>query len=67
MAEKFRQEKVGLKSLFIQFGYTPTPSDRISTMSKHKLENIKGCDWLTEVSITVRRCRKTSVTRDRQV
>ncbi len=58
-------EKARLKQLFSQYGYTPTPSDRIATMSKQKLENVKGCDWLTEISITVRRCRKTSVPRDR--
>ena len=59
MADRLRHEK---KKLFTQqFGYTPAPS----TISKHKLENVRGCDWLTEISITVRRCKKTGVTRDR--
>ena len=62
LGEKTRQEKLGMKQLFTQqFGYTPTPS----TLSKHKLEHVRGCDWLTEISITVRRCRKTTLPRDR--
>lgn len=52
------KEKAGLKCL-LSAG---------SSGSKPKLENIKGCDWLQEVSITVRRCKrnkKTTMPRDR--
>ncbi|ELT93547.1 hypothetical protein CAPTEDRAFT_223860 [Capitella teleta] len=33
--------------------------------SKQKLENIKGCDWLQEISVTIRRSSKSSVPQDR--
>ncbi len=58
-------ERARLKQLFSQFGYTPSSSDRVGSMSKQKLENVWGCDWLMEISVTVRRCKKTSVHRDR--
>lgn len=35
--------------------------------SKQKLENIKGCDWLQEISVTIRRSSKSSVLQDRYV
>jgi baculoviral IAP repeat-containing protein 6 len=33
--------------------------------SKQKLENIRGCDWIQEISITVRRSAKSSIPQDR--
>ena len=33
--------------------------------SKQKLESIRGCDWLQEISVTVRKNTKTNIPRDR--
>jgi baculoviral IAP repeat-containing protein 6 len=36
-----------------------------SAFNKQKLENLKGCDWLQEVSITIRKCKKSHVPKER--
>ncbi|KAH3853370.1 hypothetical protein DPMN_095892 [Dreissena polymorpha] len=33
--------------------------------SSTRLENLRGCDWLSEISITIRKTRKTSLHRER--
>ena len=32
---------------------------------KQKLDDVKGCDWINEISVTIRKSRKTSIPRDR--
>ena len=47
-------------------GFIQTATERLSnSASKQKLENVKGCDWIQEISITVRKSKKTSVPKDR--
>ncbi|KAL4237916.1 Baculoviral IAP repeat-containing protein 6 [Mactra antiquata] len=46
-----------LKALFENYNST--------SGSKNKMENLKGCDWLTEISITIRKTKKTNVPRER--
>lgn len=38
-----------------------------SAAGKNKMENLKGCDWLTEISITIRKTKKTNIPRERYV
>lgn len=41
-------------------------TERLSaSASKQKAENLKGCDWLQEVSVTVRTFRRSFLPRDR--
>ena len=49
------KEKPGLKSLL----------SGTSGVSKQKLDSVKGCDWLQEISVTVRRSKRTAIPRDR--
>ena len=47
-------------------GSIQTATERLSaSATKQKLENVKGCDWIQEISITVRKSKKTSVPKDR--
>ena len=39
--------------------------EQSSSSGKQKLDSIRGCDWIQEISITVRKSKKTSITRDR--
>jgi len=41
-------------------------TDRLTAaVNKQKAECLRGCDWLQEVSITVRQFRRSTVARDR--
>ena len=41
-------------------------TERLSTTAmKQKLDNMKGCDWFQELSITIRRSKRTRIPRDR--
>lgn len=59
------QQKPPLKTIWDPFGLVPGTDRLSSAVHKQKLENVKGCDWLQEVSVTVRRSRKSTVPRDR--
>lgn len=37
-----------------------------ATAPKQKLTDVKGCDWLAEISLTVRKFKRTSILRERQ-
>ncbi|XP_052766452.1 baculoviral IAP repeat-containing protein 6-like isoform X2 [Mya arenaria] len=49
-------EKKTIKSLL--HSYT-------TSSAKAKIENLRGCDWLSEVSITIRKTRKTNIYKER--
>ena len=51
------KDKAGLKCLL----------SASSAGAKTKLENLKGCDLLQEISITVRRSKRTAIPRDRYI
>ena len=53
--DKYRTKSI--KALFENYGAVSN--------SKTKLENLKGCDWLQEVSITIRKTKKTNVPKER--
>ena len=36
-----------------------------ATAPKQKLTDVKGCDWLQEISVTVRKMKRTHVLRER--
>ena len=41
-----------------------TTTDRLSAV-KQKMDSLRGCDWLQEISITVRKFRRCSLNNDR--
>ena len=45
--------------------YSSATERLTSAVTKQKLDNLRGCDWLQEVSLTVRRCRKTDIPNSR--
>ena len=48
-------------------GAVPSAVERLAASApKQKLTDIKGCDWLAELSVTVRKFKRTSVPRERQ-
>ncbi|XP_013417535.1 baculoviral IAP repeat-containing protein 6 [Lingula anatina] len=50
------------------FGGAPSKSSKsgqAGETSKQKLENIKGCDWLAEISVTIRKTKRNTVPKDR--
>lgn len=53
--DKYRTKSI--KALFENYGAV--------TNNKTKAENLKGCDWLQEVSITIRKPKKTNVLKER--
>jgi len=56
------------KKLMDQLPFSPTEADTGNggtSPSKQKLESIRGCDWLQEISVTVRKNTKTNIPRDR--
>ena len=41
-------------------------SERLSVSAmRQKLDNMKGCDWFQEISVTIRKSKKTHVPKDR--
>lgn len=43
-------------------------SERLSMSAmRQKLDNVKGCDWFQEISITIRKSKKSPVPKDRYV
>ncbi|XP_070181060.1 dual E2 ubiquitin-conjugating enzyme/E3 ubiquitin-protein ligase BIRC6-like isoform X3 [Littorina saxatilis] len=66
---KKKMEYKTIKCLFenVSTGAVPSAAERLAaTAPKQKLTDIKGCDWLAELSVTVRKFRRTSVSRERQ-
>ncbi|XP_029637353.1 baculoviral IAP repeat-containing protein 6 isoform X1 [Octopus sinensis] len=63
----FDKQKVkSIKSLFDNIPYPGfNTTERVSSAPKMKLENIQGCDWIQELSITVRKTKKTRVPKER--
>ncbi|GAB1609836.1 baculoviral IAP repeat-containing protein 6-like isoform X2 [Argonauta hians] len=63
----FDKQKVkSIKSLFDNISYPVlNTAERVSATPKMKLENIQGCDWIQELSITVRKTKKTRVPKER--
>lgn len=48
--------------------YKEKPSSKIeATTSSRKSDNLRGCDLLQEVSVTIRRFKKTSISKERLV
>ena len=48
-------------------GAVPSAVERLAASApKQKLTDIKGCDWLAELSVTVRKFKRTPVLRERQ-
>ena len=64
---KKKLEYKTIKCLFeASTGAVPSAAERLAASApKQKLTDIKGCDWLAELSVTVRKFRRTSVTRER--
>lgn len=50
----------------IKFQTSTTNIDRVAmTAATKKIENFKGCDWLHEISITIRRTCRTNIPNER--
>ena len=62
---------MNIKKLMDQLPFNPTEgaasgSDSNGTsLGKQKLESVRGCDWMQEISVTVRKNTKTNIPRDR--
>ncbi|XP_067680641.1 baculoviral IAP repeat-containing protein 6-like isoform X2 [Haliotis asinina] len=58
-----------IKSLFENVPYMPGASvaERLAATAPHKqkLTDVKGCDWIQEISLTVRKMKKTNIPRER--
>lgn len=61
-------EYKGIKCLFenVQSSGASAVERLSASAPKQKLTDIKGCDWLAEISLTVRKFKRTSVLRERQ-
>lgn len=53
---------------FFSLKYQEKPSSKIeATNSSRKSDNLRGCDLLQEVSVTIRRFKKTYMSKERLV
>ena len=64
-------EKTKIPSIIVKFplvsGQSVVTSEQNMPPKPPRSENLRGCDWLQEVSITVRRFKRTKVPSDRFV
>ncbi|KAL8592605.1 hypothetical protein ACOMHN_026535 [Nucella lapillus] len=68
--KSYLQEYKTIKCLFENVsssGAIPSAVERLAASApKQKLSDIKGCDWLAELSVTVRKFKRTLVPQERQ-
>ena len=55
-------DKNRAKTIKALFENIPIP---LSSSSKSKVVNLKGCDWLTELSVTIRKTKKSNLPKER--
>ncbi|XP_064603703.1 baculoviral IAP repeat-containing protein 6-like isoform X3 [Liolophura sinensis] len=64
-----KQKSKTIKALFENIPYNGSglsAMERLAaTAPKAKLENLKGCDFIQEISVTVRKCKKSNVPKER--
>ncbi|XP_041353670.1 baculoviral IAP repeat-containing protein 6-like isoform X2 [Gigantopelta aegis] len=68
VSSAFKPKTKSIKSLFENVPHMPGTSatERLAaTAPKQKLTDVKGCDWLQEISVTVRKMKRTHVLRER--
>ena len=64
--EKHEKLKKGSKNIGELLPFGSGQSERLSVSAmRQKLDNMKGCDWFQEISVTIRKSKKTHVPKDR--
>ncbi|KAK3576772.1 hypothetical protein CHS0354_014586 [Potamilus streckersoni] len=58
-------DKSKAKTIKAQFENYASVYGAASISGKFKLENLRGCDWIQEISVTIRKTKKTHLQKDR--